>query len=432
MFLVFKRQGTYFFNKNIEWEEIGFWKNMKKKRLQYIILTMLFVLSNVGKGMSFDCYAKEDEPFLYAKYAAVVDASTGRTLFSRNGDCQVPMASTTKILTCILALENGKLDDLVSVSKAAAKMPPVKMGIKEGEKYRLEDLLYALMLESYNDTAVAIAEHISGSTDAFAKLMNDKAKSIGCEKFFFITPNGLDKTMTKGNVLKEHSISPVDLAKIMNYCCNKSNKKKEFIKITRKKNLTISSKDGKRIVQLNNHNQLLSNDMVISGKTGFTGKAGYCYVACIKLHGCLASVALQACGWPNNKSYKWKDMANILEYLKKNFVNDSINSEVEIPRITALGAQHYIGKNEERTVSIYFGFEKTEFLRKNDEKICTRINMQNKLKTPIMKGEKLGEIIWMVDDDILFRSTIKSNVSVKKNSFYLCFIDCLKRCILCV
>ncbi|CDC45102.1 d-alanyl-D-alanine carboxypeptidase [Clostridium sp. CAG:58] len=129
---------------------------------------------------------------LRARAAVLMDGDTGRILYGKNQDQTLPMASTTKIMTCILALENASLDDVVEVSSYAASMPDVQLNIREGEQYRLEDLLYSLMLESHNDTAAAIAEHVAGTREAFADMMNQKARDIGCRDTFFITPNGLD------------------------------------------------------------------------------------------------------------------------------------------------------------------------------------------------------------------------------------------------
>src|SRR5699024_8566396 len=117
---------------------------------------------------------------------------SGRVLFDKNGEVSLPNASTTKIMTCILALENGHMDDLVNISAYADSMPEVAAGLEEGEQYYLQDLLYSMMLESHNDTAAAIAEHIGGSAEAFADMMNEKAAQIGCTGTFFVTPNGLD------------------------------------------------------------------------------------------------------------------------------------------------------------------------------------------------------------------------------------------------
>ncbi|MDE7276814.1 MAG: D-alanyl-D-alanine carboxypeptidase, partial [Lachnospiraceae bacterium] len=109
---------------------------------------------------------------LYAQAAVLMDADSGRVLYGKNENEVLPMASTTKIMTCILALEYGNPDDIVEVSAYAASMPKVKLYMQEGEKYRLEDLLYSLMLESHNDSAVAIAEAVGGSVEEFAVMMN--------------------------------------------------------------------------------------------------------------------------------------------------------------------------------------------------------------------------------------------------------------------
>ena len=123
-----------------------------------------------------------------AKSAVVIDGETNSIIFQKNMSEQLSMASTTKIMTCILALENGNMEDVVTVSSYAASMPDVQLHIKEGEQYRLGDLLYSLMLESHNDVAVAVAEHVAGSCEEFSKLMNQKAKEIGCKNTLFITP----------------------------------------------------------------------------------------------------------------------------------------------------------------------------------------------------------------------------------------------------
>ena len=158
------------------------------------------------------------EGSLYALSAVLMDGDSGRVLYEKEGNVIRPMASTTKIMTCIIALEYGDLDKVVKVSKYAASMPDVQLNIKEGQLFVLKDLLYSLMLESHNDTAVAIAEAVAGSVSEFAVLMNNKAKEIGCSDTLFITPNGLDASKEEGRDIKVHSTTAIDLAKIMKYC----------------------------------------------------------------------------------------------------------------------------------------------------------------------------------------------------------------------
>ena len=133
--------------------------------------------------------AVEEPQNLYALAACLMDAESGRVLYEKNGSEHRANASTTKILTLILTLERGNPDDVVTVSERAARQPEVKLGMHTGEQYRLEDLCYSLMLESHNDSAVAIAEHVGGSVEGFAALMNEKAQELGCGQTHFITPN---------------------------------------------------------------------------------------------------------------------------------------------------------------------------------------------------------------------------------------------------
>ncbi len=139
-----------------------------------------------------------------------MDADSGRILYGKDEHQVRPMASTTKIMTCILALELGNPEDFCEVSKKASAQPKVKLGAPAGSRLKLQDLLYSLMLESHNDSAVVIAEHISGSVEAFARAMNRKAQEIGCVDTTFLTPNGLDakEQNTDGEtVMPQHNSS---------------------------------------------------------------------------------------------------------------------------------------------------------------------------------------------------------------------------------
>ena len=191
---------------------------------------------------------------LYAQSAVLMDADTGRILFSKSGQEERPMASTTKIMTCILALECGGLDDEVTVSSVAASQPAVKLGMREGQRFFLRDLLLSLMLESYNDSAAAIAEHIGGSMEGFAEMMNRKAEEIGCTHTYFITPNGLDAADEKGI----HHTTAEELAQIMRYCIMQSDQREMFLEITRTAAHTFSDCDGNNTYSCTNHNAFLN------------------------------------------------------------------------------------------------------------------------------------------------------------------------------
>lgn len=134
----------------------------------------------------FPVKAADDEN-LYALSAVLMDGETGRVLYGKEAYKGRPNASTTKVMTCILALELAKGDDYVQVSGNAASQPQTRLGMREGQQFYLEDLLYSLMLKSHNDSAVAIAEHIGGSVEGFAEKMNEKAKELGCKDTFCYT-----------------------------------------------------------------------------------------------------------------------------------------------------------------------------------------------------------------------------------------------------
>ena len=216
-----------------------------KKRIGIVLIVTIF--------FSITAKAVEKPKELYAQSAVLMDADSGRILFEKNGDQRRAMASTTKIMTCILALERGDLEGEVVASENAAKQPKVHLGVEKGETFRLRDLLYSLMLESHNDSAVMIAEKVGGSVEKFAKMMNEKAKEIGCINTYFITPNGLDAKDDTG----KHSTTAGELAKIMSYCITQSPKKEEFLAITGQKSYQFTNMEKTRTYICHNHNAFL-------------------------------------------------------------------------------------------------------------------------------------------------------------------------------
>lgn len=297
------------------------------KKLLVFLLCLGYFLSSAPVLAHGEEAPKESE--LYSRSCVLMDGYSGRILYGKSPDNPMANASTTKILTCILALENGKLTDRVAASERAARQPKVRLGMTVGEEYVLEDLLYCLMLESFNDCAVAIAENISGSVEEFAALMNQKAVEIGCKDSYFITPNGLDDSDENGF----HHTTAEDLCLIMKYCAWESPKREEFLKITRTASYTFSDSQGVSHTAYN-HNQLLTTmDGALSGKTGFTADAGYCYIMAYEKDGKRFCAAFLACGWPNNKNYKWKDAAKLIAYGTAQFTNRDLYVEPDLPKI---------------------------------------------------------------------------------------------------
>ena len=360
--------------------------------------------------------AKEEVEQLYAQSAVLMDADNGRVLFEKNGSEKKPMASTTKIMTCILALEEGNLTDVVNVSEYAARQPKVHLGMQMDEKFYLRDLLYSLMLESHNDSAVAIAEHIGGSVQAFADKMNEKAKEIGCGNTYFITPNGLDASDEKG----EHSTTAEDLAKIMSYCILKSPQKETFLSITRKETYHFMDVDCRRSFSCNNHNAFLAMmDGALSGKTGFTGKAGYCYVGALESEGRTFVVALLGCGWPNNKGYKWADTKKLMTYGMENYeLKEAFSGKEKIRDMTV---KEGIPENEElfAEAKVPVAVEKlkgspVEVLLHQNETVETVVELKKEVEAPIEKYERLGTVRYILNGEVLQQYPVVAQKEVKR------------------
>ncbi len=396
---------------------------------------------------------------LYATAAVLMDADSGRVLYGKNAQAPMAMASTTKIMTCILLLENGNPEDELQVSSYAASMPKVKLYIKKGETYRVKDLLHSLMLESHNDAAVALAEYIGKrylseelkgkatadysveeskqAVAAFATLMNQKAAEIGCENTYFITPNGLDATETitteSGEIIqKEHHTTAEELAKIMSYCISKSEKREEFLQITRVANYGFSANG--RNYSCTNHNAFLNMmDGALSGKTGFTNKAGYCYVGALQREERTFVVALLACGWPNHKTYKWSDSRTLFSYGLENYEYRNFAPETELQSILVLEGASASG-NPFRSVRVMLKKEKEvlpiRLLTEASDRVIAHVDMEKVLEAPVAAGTKVGTIqYFLIEEDgserYLAQETLCTVDSVEKIDFeyllrYIC------------
>lgn len=330
----------------------------------------------------------EGEPEdLYARSAVLMDADTGRILFEKNGNEQMPMASTTKIMTLLVTLENADLEGTVQVSAYAASMPKVRLNLQEGETYRLKDLCYSLMLESHNDSAVAIAEHVGGSVEGFASMMNQKARDLGCYHSYFITPNGLDAEDEYG----KHSITAKDLARIMR-CCMQN---EEFLSITRQPSWSFSSLDGSRSFTVNNKNAFLNMmEGALTGKTGFTNGAGYCYVGALEREGKRLIAVVLACGWPNNRTWKWSDTKKLMSYGIENFHKKTVGEEkLELEPVRILDGQ---------TASVRASADvRTEqVLLKEGDTFQMDVLKPDALPAPVQKGELVGTVIYYLNGEI--------------------------------
>lgn len=380
-----------------------------KKRL--IIYTSVF-LALLAPDISVR--AQEEPENLYARSAVLMDADTGRILYEKNGEEVLPMASTTKIMTLLVTLENADLEGTVTVSSYAASMPDVQLNIREGERYRLKDLCYSMMLESHNDAAAAIAEHVGGSVEGFASMMNQKARDLGCYHTYFITPNGLDAEDEHG----VHSTTAEDLARIMRFCMQND----AFLSITRELSWNFTDLDGTRSFTVNNKNAFLNMmEGVLTGKTGFTNDAGYCYVGALEREGKRLIVALLACGWPGNRTWKWSDTQTLMNYGLDTYHHETIGEEMI--RMEPAAVQD--GRKE--SVELRADIGTVQMLLKEDDLFRIETDRPSELQAPVEAGEIVGTVAYYLNNEIVDIFPVYAAETVQKIDYWWCLNRILQK-----
>ena len=248
------------------------------------------------------------EESLTARSAFLLDLTTGQVLYQREPDLPLPPASTTKIVTAIVALESDRRGkDLLSVTKAATRVPSSKLYLRPGQTMSVEDLLYGLLLSSANDASLVLAEGIAGSVERFAEMMTDKARDIGAASSHFTNPHGL--------TAPEHYSTARDMALLFNYAM----KNPAFREIVRTKTSSVSSISAGKVrkvrhIQVRNHNRLLwSFEGAIGGKTGYTHAAQKCFVGAVSRNGVTLIVSMLG------SRDLWGDTKRLLEYGLENY-----------------------------------------------------------------------------------------------------------------
>ena len=384
--IILSKKKEILFSKNRGKPEFDFAINIKsllrRKEMKKFILVLITIACITVCSVSV--YAQEvKKPEVNAHGAIIMDYKTGRVLWGKNENEPMSMASTTKIMTAIIALENGNMDDMVTVSKRAAASPDVQMNLVTGEKIKLKDLMYALMYTSYNDAAVAIAEHVGGTVEDFCKMMTDKAHEIGAVNTIFETPSGLDKG--------DHRSTAYDMALIAKYALDN----KEFMELIQGSEKVV--KTERREYYLVNKNRLLREFSGANGmKTGFTNKAGHCFVGTAKRDDMQLITVVLASGWGGKgREQKWVDTKRLLNYGFENFeykeiiVKDEPAGNVEIfrskntdiPALYSDGLVIPMNKEEIDTVSVIAEIPK-------------------QLKAPVALGDILGMVKVYLGDEL--------------------------------
>lgn len=359
-----------------------------------------------------------EEPEINSEAGLLIEVNTGKVLFDKNGSKRMNPASTTKIMTAILALEKCNLNEKAKVSKNAIDLVPsgyTTAKLVAGEEMTIEDLLYGLMLNSANEAANVIAEHISGSIDEFAKLMTTKAKELGCTNTNFVNANGMHN--------EKHYTTAEDLAKIAIYAM----KNEEFRKIvsTYEYKLPTTEFYTKDDRIMKNTNSLINPksqyfyEFAIGVKTGFTTQAGNCLVSYAEKGDIsLVCVTLKAGSTTGSSSYRFADSKGLLEYGFEAFSNqDIIKKGTVIDTIQIDNAS-----KETKYLKIVTAETISDFLSNNINfsEIEGDIKLNSDISAPIAKGQKLGTITYTIDGEDYISDLIADN-NVEKNTTFISY-----------
>lgn len=365
-----------------------------------LLVIQLMVVMAVAPGMTTYALTRQMfPPRIDATAAAVVDVETGQVLYDKNMHIKRYPASLTKVLTAIIAIEEGNLKDKVVVSRRAAYQEGSSIWLSEGEKINLEELLYGILLASGNDAAVAVAEHISGSIEEFARLMNEKAVDMGALNSHFNNPSGLPSP--------EHYSTAYDLAVIMRYTI----KNEAFARICSTKHKTISwaGKDWGR--GLRNHNKLLwTYSDITGGKTGYTRAAGRCLMATAMRNGReVVAVVL-------NSSNDWLEIRQLLDYGLDNYKKIRVVNKGDI-----VHKVFWEGSREGELKILAEGSIDLLIPSGQSVKFKKMMILKPELELPIKKGDQVGEMKIYKEEEMVGITGLLAFNDLNYNSLFIRF-----------
>lgn len=365
---------------------------MKKRNWAQRSAAILCLILVLGSARGDAQEPAADLPAPGARAAVLIDGASGRLLYGSSEHKQLPMASTTKVMTALLALESCSLQETVTASRRASGVPGTSIYLREGERLTMEEMLLGLMLRSGNDAAVAIAEHVSGSVEAFAQRMNERAQELGAQANF-VTPNGLDAG--------GHSISALGLALVARQAMTLP----DFRRIVGTQKATISwpGNDFDRV--LTNKNRLLREYEGATGiKTGFTSKAGRCLVFSAEREGMELIGVVLNCG-------TWFDSAEKL--LDWGFAHYSL---AEAARTGEVAARAAIRGGEEKSVELRAESDVAAAVCEGD---AWRVLLEvDELRAPVRAGQVCGRIALEVNGEVLVQSDLLAAREVARRDFW--------------
>ena len=360
------------------------------------------IIETITENVEINKQVQEPKQLNSRRYA-IYDRASGTCIYGKNENKQTAMASTTKIMTAIIVLENCKnLDEVVTISAKAAGTGGSRLGLKKDDQVTVNDLLFGLLMRSGNDAAVALANYTAGSAENFANMMNKKAQELGLVNTHFVTPHGLDN--------QNHYTTAYELAKLADYALKNS----VFSTIVKTKYVTIKINNQPK--ELKNTNELLLADVegVYGVKTGFTGNAGRCLVTSVKRNNMdLIIVVLGA----DTRKDRAKDTLKLIDYAFKEFkmksIEETAQEEYELWK-NANESRITINKGTSK-LKTKLGDIKIKQIATNKE-LSAEVHNINYLEAPVEAGSKIGEIIIKNGDNIIEKVDIEAKNSIQKNN----------------
>ena len=372
---------------------------------------------NLNQILETASVVDENEPKLNVRNAVVYDRKSNRVIFGKQENKRVAMASTTKIMTAIIVIENTNLDDEVVVSSKAGGIGGSRLGLKKGDKITVKNLLYGLMLCSGNDAAVALAEKVGGSVKEFANKMNEKAKELKLKNTHFVTPHGLDDP--------EHYTTAYELAVLTNYAMSNET----FAKIVGTKNYTVLINGYSKDIK--NTNELLGYlDGVKGVKTGFTNNAGRCLVTCVKRGDFeIITVVLGA----DTKKIRTEDSIKLIEYTYKNYkqVNIATIIEEKFSEWKNININRILINKKSNNSKLDLNIENLQqeiipLKASQIDNIDIEVYCLFALEAPVLKGETIGNVKISIHGDVIETVNIKTMEQIERKTKKEYFLEFLK------
>lgn len=391
-------------------------------KLYKVLFTFIFIIGSINYIVLADDENEEisnnisslievsssitEELIINSRSAIIYDRISGSVLYGKNENEKRKMASTTKIMTAIIVIENSNLDDVVTVSSKSANTGGSRLGLHKNDKISVRDLLYGLLLCSGNDAAVALAEHVGGDVIKFATLINNKCNSLGLTSTHFITPHGLDND--------DHYTTAYELAVITNYAL----KNKTFCNFVRTKNHTVYINGTPK--NLTNTNELLGNLNGVYGvKTGFTNGANRCLVTAVKRDNMdLICVVLGA----DTKNDRTRDSIKLIEYAFNNFkmvnIRDKIMTEFENWKLCN-SSSFVVKKGISNNIDIFLADLPFDFFPVNSNHIndiSIYIYCKRNFEAPLNSETAIGYLTVSIhNNNVLSLDIFNSNDILQKN-----------------